>query len=666
MADLDKTLIKVSGLTEEQLEEQRAQRQSLDDQRAKLDQMAKSLADAGITAKKNTRYLEAEAKLSKDQLDFNKKSALEQERLGLLAKDTPLDTMAKEMGSGTFDGIKKFLGATTLFLGGVLLVLKLLQNPKFREGVMSFLNGIKTVYEQLASFGEAVKDDLKGAITGPGTLIGINKLTALFTGKDGPFTKFNTKVTTAITKFTTSIDDFFKAKGLGLSGPGGLMSKIRSIFRPIKTLATTVLKMPIISTFTSWFGKGGTLLKFIGKLFLPFTIIIGVWDTIKGAFEGYSDESEGTWVDKIVGAISGGIQGLINSLVMIPLDFLKSALGWLLGKLGFTGAEEGLSKFSFADTFSMIMEKWEEIMSAIGNWIVGLFTNPVEALKVLWTAIVGEGGLLDILWAPIKGVITWVQGLFPSWETVKEGLLAALAMTTDAAEWLWTTISAPFIGAFEWIKSLFPSWEDVKAGILTVLKYGTAPGWLYLLITGPLKGAFDWIKGLFPSWEDIKQKVMDGIGLIGDAGSWLLGIIKKPFEPLFDFISSIFDFDFLGMVKGIMPQKLYNWMFGTGEMTQADIQAEIEEEQERIARSQSGINEYYGRDSKGIEASNERIEELNAQLAEMNANKKDGGTTVVTVDNSQKDFSSASQSSTYSVQKGTSPTDPTIQALVTE
>ena len=158
---LEDTLLKVSGLNKEQLEEQRAQKEALEEQRKELGDIKGALDKAGIIAEKNKNYLAKSAELDKAQLDFDKKTAAEQERLKLLDKGNPLDAMAKDMGSKTFDGIKKFLGMTTLFLVGVLGILKLLQNEKFREGVMSFLNGIKTVYENLTSFGDAVKDDIK-------------------------------------------------------------------------------------------------------------------------------------------------------------------------------------------------------------------------------------------------------------------------------------------------------------------------------------------------------------------------------------------------------------------------------------------------------------------------------------------------------------------------
>jgi hypothetical protein len=449
----------------------------------------------------------------------------------------------------------------------------------------------------------------------------------------------------------------------GAGGPPGtkggigirsLLTKLRNIFRPITTFAGTLAKMPVVASITKFFAKAGGFFKLLGKLFLPLTIIIAIWDTIKGAMEGYSEESEGTWVDKIIGAIGGGIKGLINSLIGIPLDFLKAALGWLLGKMGFTGAEAALKDFSFAEEIGKFIDAYFGIVKKVINWVVELFTDPVAALTTLWTGLVGEGGLFDILWAPIKGAIDWIKGLFPSLETISEKFNAFASLGVGgAASWLWNLVKAPIQGAIDWIKSIFPSWETVKAGILTVLKYGTVPGWLFLLITGPLSGAITWIKGLFPSWETLKVGFDEALGFAGDAASWLLGIITKPFKGIFDFIMKIFDFDFMGMIKGIMPTKLFKWMFGKKEDNLAgEIQEQIAHEKEQIAEgdTKGGVIGFrYERD--------ERIAELEAQLNELNGNKAKGGETVVVNDMSNKQITSTNKANTVSIQKETTKQD---------
>jgi len=251
--------------------------------------------------------------------------------------------------------------------------------------------------------------------------------------------------------------------------------------------------------------------------------------------------------------------------------------------------------------------------------------------------------------------MTWIKDIFPDWETVKAGILTLVTFGTPAG-WLYLLITGPLKGAFDWIKSLFPSWDDisqlVKDGIGFV---GEAGDWLKGIIMKPIKGVMTWIKGLFPSWEDMKEKFMSDLGMLQEGASWLLGIIAKPFKGIFDFIMRIFDFDFMGMIKGIMPTKLFKWMFGKKEDNLAqEIQDQIAHEKEQIA----------GGDTKGGVVGwryerDERLIELEAQLAELSQNGKTGTTNIVTVDNAPKTVSTTSTSSSYSTQKGTTPPDIT-------
>jgi len=75
-----------------------------------------------------------------------------------------------------------------------------------------------------------------------------------------------------------------------------------------------------------------------------------------------------------------------------------------------------------------------------------------------------------------------------------------------------------------------------------------------------------------------------------------------------------------------------------GEDTIKDLEAQIAEEQARIDRSMSGENEYFGRESKGIENSKEKIEQLKRDLALV---KKRAEAEGVPVDSSSTDIKDA-------------------------
>ena len=94
-------------------------------------------------------------------------------------------------------------------------------------------------------------------------------------------------------------------------------------------------------------------------IFFPLTIIMGVFDSIKGAIEGFKQEG-------ILGGILGAIGGLARGLIGMPLDLLKSGISWIAGKLGFENFSEMLDSFSFSDMiFGMFMK-----VANIGNEII--------------------------------------------------------------------------------------------------------------------------------------------------------------------------------------------------------------------------------------------------------------------------------------------------------
>lgn len=107
--------------------------------------------------------------------------------------------------------------------------------------------------------------------------------------------------------------------------------------------------------------------KMFGKLFVPLNIIMSVYDTVMGGIEAYE---KGGGIGSI---LQGGVTGLINGLIGAPLDLLKSAVSWIIGKLGFEEAESFLDSFDFADLISGLIDrivKW-------GQYIFELIFQPV-------------------------------------------------------------------------------------------------------------------------------------------------------------------------------------------------------------------------------------------------------------------------------------------------
>ena len=110
----------------------------------------------------------------------------------------------------------------------------------------------------------------------------------------------------------------------------------------------------------------GSVGRIIGRLFYPFTLVMGIFDTVKGAIAGYEEEG-------FLGGITGAISGLLNSIVGAPLDLLKDAIGWILGKLGFENAQETLASFSIQDLITdLVMSPIEVLKRMINGLMEGI------------------------------------------------------------------------------------------------------------------------------------------------------------------------------------------------------------------------------------------------------------------------------------------------------
>jgi hypothetical protein len=144
-------------------------------------------------------------------------------------------------------------------------------------------------------------------------------------------------------------------------------------------------------------GAGGLLGKvgkFLGKIFAPIAFILTLIETVKGAMAGYDEGG-------IVGAIKGAFIGFLSAFVGEILNMVKGAVSFIAGMLGFEKVSAALDSFDF-------MELIKNVITGVYDWFTMVFTNPGEALSSLWNNLVGKGGLMDLLFAPIDALVDWV------------------------------------------------------------------------------------------------------------------------------------------------------------------------------------------------------------------------------------------------------------------
>lgn len=193
----------------------------------------------------------------------------------------------------------------------------------------------------------------------------------------------------AVFKFDGLVDDFVKLgdsikgmfklifdpiRNLFGGGGGGLIDNILKVLNPA---------LDLFKPITSFFTSIGSIL---GKLAVPLQIIMSVWDTMSGAIDGWNN-TQGTLVDKIFGAIEGGLTGLLNGLIGSLLDLLKSGVAWIAEFFGAKGFADWLNGFSFEEIIGNFVTKVVDFVKGIFTWFGDLFTDPGAALAQLASKI---------------------------------------------------------------------------------------------------------------------------------------------------------------------------------------------------------------------------------------------------------------------------------------
>lgn len=301
--------------------------------------------------------------------------------------------------------------------------------------IANYLKGLQTLWSGIA---KALKIDgiianLFGILKG-----GVMRVVELFStgfSKIWGFVSkiFDSKLFTIVTEFFGKLGTWF-AK---ITGMTGIVDDIKGLWSAAKGMLEMFGKDSMIAKFFGFFsggvGKGfisyfDDLLKFfaplqkflgalggvLGKLAVPIQVIMAIFDTVSGALDGWN-KTEGTVMDKLVGAIKGGLSGLINSLIGGLLDLLKDAVSWVLNFFGFQDAAAWLDSFSFSDILT-------KAIGGIVDGVVGFFKDivngPMQMFQALKDAMSGKidwstfmkqalAGLITALLAPVNMISKW-------------------------------------------------------------------------------------------------------------------------------------------------------------------------------------------------------------------------------------------------------------------
>ena len=390
-------------------------------------------------------------------------------------------------------------------------------------------------------------------------------------------------------RFFDAIDDIVKKGGTGKIMKGGtfkmfgrftgtlarLVGNIKRIIRPImKAAKASGSFMKGFSRFARFFAGFGRIL---GRLFLPVTILMSLWDGVTGFLDGFKESDGDSMLTKVIDGIGEGLGKIVGNLIGFPLNLLKDGVAWIGTKLGFDMS--GFKDLDFTKIIKdLISAPWNMLSKAI-DWVFALFDDPKKALNDLWKGLMGDGGLIDIIFGPIDKGIAWVKGLF-GWSTegqeefsiatfikgiftsVKDWFVGLFAWgketgTNAAGDFsIFTLITGVFTSIKEWFKGLFAWGKETGTNAAGDFSFLT-------LISGVFASVKKWFTGLF-SWNSDGQN---------EEGFSIMGAVTDAFKSAVKWVKSIFSWGEEGpTVKGgiskfidivLAPYNLaINWLMG--------------------------------------------------------------------------------------------------------
>lgn len=452
------------------------------------------------------------------------------------------NTLLESIADNTKNMLKSFLGAAAkggglglgvlagLIAAPVIIIVEFFKSLGAELKALNKFTGgrLAKIFKPFIRFFDAIAD----ITTKGGTGQFLKKDTAKIFGR---FTKMITKVVGSVRRVFLRVINFGK--------------RIVSTFSKFSKFAGGFSKtFSSITKFAKMFGS------ILGKIFLPITILMGLWDLVTGALAGFNESDNKTLVAKFVDGIGGGLAKLISNIVGFPLNLLKSGIVWIGTKFGLDMS--GLKNLDFVKIISDMVKYPFNLISDAVDWIGTLFTDPAAALTKLWTALVGEGGLIDIIFGPIDKGIAWVKGLF-GWSTEGQEEFSIA-----------TFIKGVFTSIKTWLGTLFKfdSTSSIIASIVNVLTF--IPNILKDLITG----ATGWLLGLFGFGDAAKK--------LANATDWSFGsLITDAFTAVKDWFVGLFawgtetgtnaqgDFSFLTLITGVFSsvKKWFTDLFTFGD-----------------------------------------------------------------------------------------------------
>ena len=212
--------------------------------------------------------------------------------------------------------------------------------------------------------------------------------------------------------------NFFARIGKVLKPVADIFKRIGQVFQPLMKAAKG--SASFMSGFAPIAKFAATIGRTLGKIFLPITILMGIFDFVTGFIKGFKE-------DGIIGGIKEGFIGLVDGLVGGLIRMVTGALSWILELIGLdkfaasltdsvNGAIEGVY-----DIFRGVVDAilfpfklvWEMIKGIFGFFGVGGGSDFGGLFAGLGESIMGVfDGLISIITAPFNMIYGLVQDIF--------------------------------------------------------------------------------------------------------------------------------------------------------------------------------------------------------------------------------------------------------------
>jgi len=288
-------------------------------------------------------------------------------------------------------------------------------------------------------------------------------------------------------------------------------------------------------------------------------VFIRQFENIKELFSGVGDA-----ITKFQeGDILGGITTLIGSLGTFFVDTIDNLItgvyNLFAGLFGLESTDSvfgSISKF-VTDTLASI----KGFFVGIYDGVVALFTDPVGTLTSMWNGIVGEGGLLDIIFAPIDSAVNWIMGIF-GWSTEDGTDFSLRTFITGMVDTVITKIKEIFalgenlfgdFAMFQFIKQtvndVISSVKAIFSGDFSAQAFLDLFGSIADLVYAPINLAVNAIKDIF-GFGDPNEPFR------------LSDFVIETFGKIGEFFKSLLDIDVRGLAKGILPETVVDFLFG--------------------------------------------------------------------------------------------------------